>query len=182
MNSSAVMLKARGDAQSGTGASWVNAFVYAGAGFFIFALFVAAVFDPTIRLLHALQAVIYVAVIVLARRENAWGFGAGCFMALFWNYTNLFVTTFIRAGWQQLTILMRTGRLARPDLLIALAAAAGHFLLIGACLAGFLRTRPDSKRWGQFAGGGVLAIAYFVLIIVTTGPQYVGLLKRVFHV
>jgi hypothetical protein len=30
-----------------------------GAGFFIFALLLSAVFDPKIRLLHALQALIY---------------------------------------------------------------------------------------------------------------------------
>ncbi|HSB17093.1 MAG TPA: hypothetical protein VLE22_21765 [Bryobacteraceae bacterium] len=132
-------------------------------------------------MLHALQAVIYVAVIVLARMQSAWGFGAGCIIAAFWNYINLFVTTFIKAGVQQFSILLRTGELPRPDLLIAVVAAAGHFLLIGACLAGFLRTRPELRQWGQFVGGGVLAVGYFALIIITTGPQYVGLLKRVFH-
>jgi hypothetical protein len=167
--------------KSGENPGWINASILAGAGFFIFALFLSAVFDPRIRVLHALQALIYVAVIVLTRMQSAWGFGAGCIIAAFWNYINLFVTTFIKAGVQQFSILLRTGELPRPDLLIAVVAAAGHFLLVVACLAGFLRTRPELRRWGQFAGGGVIAVGYFALIIITTGPQYVGLLKRVFH-
>ncbi|MDR3698656.1 MAG: hypothetical protein P4L56_03415 [Candidatus Sulfopaludibacter sp.] len=120
-------------------------------------------------------------VILLTRRRNAWGFGAGFTIAAFWNYTNLFVTIFIKAGLHQFSILLGTGHLHRPDLLIAVVAAAGHFLMMVACLAGFLCGRPDVRRWGQFASGGMLAVGYFALIILTTGPQYIGLLKRVFH-
>ncbi len=164
----------------GTRSGWIPGLILVGAGFFIFALFVSAVFDPTIRVLHALQALIYIAVIVLTRRNNAWGFGAGCSIAVFWNYINLFITTFIMAGVQQFSVMLRTGQVERPDLLIAVFAAGGHFLLIIACLAGFLRTRPNAKQWGQFVAGGALAVAYFAVIIVTTGPQHVGLLKRAF--
>lgn len=164
-----------------TNPACINTSVLVGAGCFLFALFLSAVFDPRIRLLHVLQALIYIAVIVLTRKTSAWGFGAGCVIALFWNYINLFVTTFFQAGVQQLTILLQTGQLHRPDLLIAVIAVAGHFLLIIACLAGFLRTRPGGRAWGQFMAGGALAIGYFVAIIITTGPQYVGLLKRVFR-
>ena len=130
-----------------TNPGWINTSVLVGAGLFIFALFLSAVFDHRIRLLHVLQALIYIAVIVLTRKTSAWGFGAGCVIALFWNYINLFVTTFFRAGLQQLSILLQTGQLHRPDLLIAVIAVAGHFLLITACLAGFLRTRPGSRAW-----------------------------------
>jgi hypothetical protein len=161
---------------------WIDRSILAGAGFFIFALALSAVFDPSIRVLHALQALIYVAVIILTRRGNAWGFGAGCLIAAFWNYVNLFVTTFIRAGLEQLATLIHSGQLLRPDLLVAVIAAAGHFLMIVACLVGFLRTRPSLRQWGQFLAGGILAVAYLVVIIFTTGPQYIGLLKRVFGV
>jgi hypothetical protein len=77
---------------------WASLSIQGGAGLFLLALFVSAVFDPTIRILHALQALIYVEVIVLARRDNAWGLGAGCMIAAFWNYMNLFVTNFIASG------------------------------------------------------------------------------------
>jgi hypothetical protein len=166
---------------AGTNPTWINTLILIGAGFFIFALVLSAVFDPRIRVLHVLQALIYVAVIVLTRKTSAWGFGAGTFIALFWNYTNLFVNTFFQAGLQQLSILLETGRIPRPDLLIAVVAVAGHFLLIAACIVGFLRTHPVARSWAKFVGGGALAVGYFVAIIITTGPQYVDLLKRVFR-
>jgi hypothetical protein len=160
---------------------WIRWSIVAGAGLFIFALVLSAVFEPRIRVLHALQILIYVAVIVLTRRNSSWGFGAGCAIAVFWNYINLFVTTFIKAGVNQWIAFLQTGRIERPDLALSAFAAAGHFLLIAGCLIGFLRTRPRARNWGQFVGGGVLAIAYLIAIIITTGPQYIGLLKRVFR-
>jgi len=161
--------------------AWIDGCILVGAGFFLCALLLSAVFDPRIRLLHFMQALLYIVVILLTRRKSAWGFGAGVMIAVFWNYTNLFVTNFVRAGMQQLGILLRTGHLHRPDLLVAVAAATGHFLLIAACLAGFLRTRPTLGSWGRFLAGGAIAISYFIAIIFTTGPQYIGLIRRVFH-
>lgn len=157
----------------------VRVAIVAGAGLFIAALLLSAVFDPRIRVLHVLQALIYVAVIVLTRRGSAWGFGAGCLISALWNYINLAITNFIHAGMDELVRLVQTGRLARPDWLVAVIAAAGHFVLFAACLYGFLRMRPGARRWLEFVAGGAVAIAYFVAIIVTTGPQYIGLLKRV---
>jgi hypothetical protein len=145
---------------------------------FIFALVMSAVYEPRIRVLHALQALIYIAVIVLARRNSPWGYGAGFVISTFWNYINLFVTTFIRNGVEQLIAFIQTGRIARPDLALSVIAATGHFLLIAACLVGFLRNRPSARECAQFVGGGVLAIAYFTLIIVTTGPQYIPILMN----
>ncbi len=167
---------------SGETPAWIKVCIRIGAGFFIFALILSAVFDPKIRLLHTLQALIYVAIIVLTRKQNAWGFGAGFFIASLWNYTNLFVTTFVRGGMRQLALMLQTGHLHRPDLVVAVVAAGGHFLLLFACLAGWLRMRPDLRQVGEFVGGGVAAVAYFVAIIFTTGPQYIPLLKRVFRV
>jgi hypothetical protein len=161
--------------------TWITAFILVGAGSFMFALVLSAVFDPRIRLLHALQALIYVFVIALTRKRSAWGFGAGFFISTFWNYINLFVNTFFKAGLQQLSTLVRTGQIQRPDLLIAVFAVAGHFLLIVGCVAGFLRMRRSIRHWGEFAASGILAVSYFITIIITTGPQYVPLLKRVFE-
>ncbi|HEU0005951.1 MAG TPA: hypothetical protein VFS12_08170 [Terriglobia bacterium] len=39
------------------------------------------------------------------------GYGAGCIISAFWNYINLFVTTFIKAGVEQLLDLLQTGQL-----------------------------------------------------------------------
>lgn len=160
--------------------SWIRWFIIVGVGLFAFALFASAVFDPRIRVLHALQALIYLAVLLLTRRNSAWGYGAGCIISAFWNYINLFVTTFIKAGVEQFLYLLQTGQLKRPDLALSLFAAGGHFLLIVACLAGFLRRSPRAREWGQFVGGGVLAVAFLVTIIITTAPQYIRVLKRTF--
>jgi hypothetical protein len=46
-----------------------------------------------------------------------------------------------------------------------------HFLIIIACMAGFLHLRPRRKQWGQFFGGGILALAYFALIIAIAAPR-----------
>lgn len=161
--------------------AWIRACILTGACLFIFALAVSAVFDPRIRLLHILQALIYIGVVVSTRRNSAWGFGAGFVISAFWNYINLFVTNFVRSGLAQLASLVQTGHANRPDQLIALIAAAGHFLLMAGCLAGFLRARPRLPQYAQFAAGGILSIAYFLTIILTTGRQYIGLMKRVFH-
>jgi hypothetical protein len=160
--------------------SWIRWSIVVGAGLFICALFLSAVFEPQIRLLHALQALIYVAVVVLARRNSAWGYGAGFVVSTFWNYVNLFVNTFIRNGADQLLAFVQTGRIERPDQALSLIAATGHFLLIAACLVGFLRNRPSAREWAHFASGGLLAMAYFIAIIVTTGPQYIPLIRRTF--
>ena len=146
----------------------------------MFALVLSAVFEPSIRVLHALQALIYVAVVMLSRRNSPWGYGAGVVVSAFWNYINLFVNTFIRNGVEQLIGLLQTGRIARPDQFLALIAATGHFVLIAACLTGFLKNRPNAGEWSKFAGGGVLAMAYFMAIIFLTGPQYIPLLRRTF--
>jgi len=159
---------------------WIRNLIVTGAALFMLALAISAVFDPRIRVLHILQALIYIAVIVLTRRGSPWGFGAGFLVSAFWNYINLFVTTFIRAGVQQLGILVTTGDLPRPDLFIALIAAGGHFLLMAGCVAGFLEIRPRLRDWLRFAAGGVFAIAYFVAIIATTGRQFLPLFRRVF--
>ncbi len=161
--------------------SWVRVPIYIGAGFFILALILSAVFDPRIRVLHTLQALIYVIIILLVKRSNPWGYGAGFFIAVFWNYTNLFITTFVKAGWIQIMGLVHTGHLPRPDRAVAVLAAGGHFLMIGACFAGFLLLSPKLRDWLRFLTGGAAAIACFVLIIYTTGPQYIPLIRRVFH-
>ncbi len=158
---------------------WIDWLIFAASALFVLVLAVSAAFDPSIRVLHTFQAAIYVAVIVLAAKRSAWGYGAGCFIAAFWNWTNLVYTTFIANGVVELTRLVRTGELQRPDQFIAVVAAAAHFLLIAGCVSAFARLRPGASGFARFVGGGLLAIGYFAGIIVLFGPQYVPLLKRV---
>jgi hypothetical protein len=155
--------------------------IVAGSAVFIVILALAAVFDPSIRILHFLQAFIYIVVVVLARRKSAWGYGAGCVISAFWNWTNLVHTTFIKSGMNELLRLIHTGQLKRPDQLLAVFAATAHFALIAACVVGYFQLRPRTWREPvKFWSGGVLAVGYLVAIIVLTGPQYIPLLKRIF--
>src|SRR5277367_1359131 len=64
--------------------------IYVGAALFLVALLVSAIVDPELRVLHCLQALIYVVVIVLARRNSPWGYGAGFAIAIVWNGMNFF--------------------------------------------------------------------------------------------
>jgi hypothetical protein len=152
---------------------WVNVSISVGVAFFLLALIASAVIIPQLRLLHFFQALIYLAVIALTRRNrtSAWGFGVGVIIPVLWNALSLFITHLFQAGAGQLWSLLRSGRLTRPDTLMVFVGGVAHFLLIVACMAGFLQLRPAKKHWLQFFGGGLLAFAYFALIIATVAPR-----------
>ena len=164
-----------------TNATWINACILVGSGIFVLGLVVSAVFAPEWRVLHPLQAMIYVAVVVLTRRKSAWGFGAGVTVAVFWNSLVLFTSPLIWEGTQELWAAIRTGSTSRPDRLLTLLAFGGHILIIIGCLVGFFRTRPGARQWRDFVAGGVLAICYFIAIVFAVGPApAVERFRRVF--
>ena len=152
---------------------WIPVFILAGSIYFMSALFIAAVFEPDIRLLHTFQALIYVAVIVLTRRNSAWGFGIGCLNGIFWNY--IFIVGAADKIWLLLTV-----QLFRTDLVLQTIATVANFMIIIACITAFIRLKPDAKRWSAFVTGGILAIGCLILIIVIMRPLYIPLLKKVF--
>ena len=151
-----------------------------GVGLFLLALALSAIIVPQLLYLHLLQALIYLAVLVLTQRNNAWGYGIGVFVPTAWNCLNLFVTHLFQKGavqfWSlihsgQFWFLLRTGQVSRPDTLTVMVGGAAHVLIIVPCVAGFLHLRPRGMQWGQFFGGGVLALAYFALIIAIAAPR-----------
>jgi len=152
-----------------TNATWINTFIVIGSLMFIVALAVSALFAPQWRVLHVLQGSIYVIVIILTRRQSAWGFGAGALTATFWNLLVLFRSPVGAEGLHAIGSLLRGGS-ARPDILLQLFGACGHFLIIAACLVGFLSLRPQERQWGRFVVGGVLAIAFLLAMAFTAGP------------
>jgi hypothetical protein len=166
-----------------TNARWINAFILIGSGIFVFGLTVSAIFASEWRMLHALQALIYVAVVGLTRRQRAYGFGAGVSVAVFWNSICIFATPVIREGLQDLWAVFRTGAAPRLDLILQLLAFGGHILIIVGCLVGFFRTGPGTRQWGQFVAGGVLVIGYLVAIVFAAGPpSAVALFSRMFGI
>ena len=128
-----------------SGPRWTRVSISIGVGLFILALTLSAVFVPQLRLLHLFQALIYVAVIVLTERNSPWGFGAGVIIPAAWNCLNLFVTHLFQAGAGQFWSLVRTGHVSRPDTLMVMIGGVAHFLLIIACMAGFIQLRPRMK-------------------------------------
>jgi hypothetical protein len=150
---------------------WTRLSIPIGVVLFVFALAVSAFFVPQLRLLHVLQAMIYVAVLVLTRRNSPWGFGIGVIIPTAWNCLNLFVTHLFQAGARQIWSLLHTGHVSRPETMMVTVGVAAHFLLIIACIAGFIQLRPRRKDWGQFFAGGFLAMAYFALIIAIARPR-----------
>jgi hypothetical protein len=150
---------------------WIRVSIAIGVGLFILALPVSAAVVPQLRVLHVFQALIYVAVLVLTRRNSPLGFGIGVIIPVAWNCLNLFVTHLFQAGALQFWSLVRTGHVSRPDTLMVMVGGMAHFLLMIACMAGMIQLRPRMKQWGQFFAGGFLALAYFGLIIAVAAPR-----------
>ena len=150
-------------------AKWTTILIIGGAATFILGLVVSAVLDPHIRVLHTLQALPYFVVAAHAVKNNPWIQGVGTGISVFWNY--LWVHQVAQpANWTD------------PGLLITLLPACGHFALITGSVAAFLRTRPGAPHWLRFSCGGVISVVYLVAIVVTAGPQYIGLLRQAFGV
>jgi hypothetical protein len=150
---------------------WVHLSITIGIVLFILALIISAIVVPQLRLLHLLQALIYVAIFILTRHNNPLGFGAAVFIAIAWNSLNLFITHLFQAGAGLLWSFIRTGQLNRPDTAMVFIASMAHYLLIVSCLAGFLQPGPGKKQWYLFFAGGLLVLAYMALIIFIAAPR-----------
>ena len=153
------------------GTSSTRLWIVVGAALFLIALAVSAWVVPQLRLLHFLQALIYVAIVVLALRNSAWGFGAGVMVAVVWNSLNLFVTHLMQAGVVEFWFFLRTGQVRRLDTMMVPLGGIGHFILIFACLAAVLHQRYEGHKWWKFMAGGAVALAYLVGIVATARPR-----------
>ena len=151
--------------------SSAGVWVYIGAAIFLVALVVSAILVPELRLLHFFQALIYVAVIVLARRNSAWGFGAGFTIAIVWNGFGFFVTHLIQAGAVAFWLLLRTGRVGQFVPMMVTLGAVGYFILIVASGWAVLSQKTENRKWWKFVGGGAIAVAYFALIVSFARPH-----------
>lgn len=145
--------------------------ILVGAVLFILALAGSAMVVPELRLLHSLQALIYVAVIFLAWRDSAWGYGAGIAIAVAWNGLNMFITGLTWAGAAAFWSFLRTGHAQRLDTMMVTFATIAHFILIVACLAALLEKAPERNKLWKAMSGGVLALAYFALIILIAAQR-----------
>ena len=145
--------------------------VYAGAALFLVALLVTAILIPGLRILHSLQALIYIAVIVLAHRRSARGYGAGFAIAVVWNSMSLFVTHLIQAGAVAFWLLLSTGHVQQLVPMMATLGGIGHSILIVAALFAVARHNTETRKWWKFAGGGLVSIAYFAVLVAMFQPH-----------
>ena len=142
---------------------------YVGATLFLAALLVSAIVYPELRLLHTFQALIYIAVVVLVRRNSAWGYGAGFAVAIVWNGIGLFVTHLIQSGAVAFWSSLRSGHVQQLVPIMVTLGGIGHFILIVAALFAVVGHNAEARKWWKFAGGGVLSVAYFAVLVVIFG-------------
>ena len=153
-----------------------------GGIFFILVLFVSAYWEADIRWLHFFQDWMYIATIALSLRRSRWGYFIGISVAGFWDYANVFVTTFLSAGLQQLSLWIHTGHLPQPDLFIAVPAWTSNLFVVVGCLWAYSRTSAKSLAdVGRFLVSFVLSTAFFAADMALFQPRYLGLFPRLLH-
>ena len=156
--------------------------IVAGALLFVFALFMSAYWEADIRLLHFFQAWMYLSTMYLTLRHNRWGYFLGFSIAVFWDYTSAFVTTFFRSGLSNLAGSISTGHLQRPDQMIAIPAFFGNVFLALGCIWAYFGRRDQSRSdaWKLLAAFA-LSTGYFWLDIALFQPRYLGLFPALLH-
>ena len=161
------------------GPEWL---ILIGASFFIIVLAVSALWEADIRWLHFFQALMYVATIALSLRGKRWGYFIGISAAGLWDYANIFATTFFFNGLQQFSGWIRTGHLARPDLLIAVPAWFANFFVIVGCVWAYSRlATKNAADIARFLVAFVLTTGFFAADMAIFQPRYLSLFRRMLH-
>lgn len=150
------------------------------SGAFIVVLAIAAYWDRTIRVLHCFEALPYLIVAVLCIRNRKSGYILAFAAGAFWLWTAGTLTTFVRNGFERLAVLMTTGHLDRPDILIAVPAAISTAGLVVFGLWSYSRL-PNIKRrdLGSFMVALVLVAGWFVAICALFAPRYLAMFRRI---
>ena len=147
---------------------------------FIGVLAVAAYWDRSIRVLHAFEALPYLLAAVLCLRQTKLGYALGIVSGAFWLWMAGFLVTFVRNGFERLEILIRTGSVDRPDVLIAVPAAVATTGLVLFSGLGYARLRKKSWRdVTPFAVAIVSVPVFFLGIFAAFAPQYLAMFKRI---
>ena len=157
-------------------------FILTGGAFFTLVLAISAYWEVDIRWLHFFQAWMYIVTIALSYRGSRWGYFIGISAAGLWDYANVFATTFLYNGFQEVASWIRTGHLQRPDLLIAIPAWLSNFAVIVGCVWGYFRLRQ--KSWsdvGRLVLTFALTTAFFALDMYLFQPRYLGIFPRLLH-
>ena len=148
---------------------------------FIVILGISAYWDRTIRVLHVFESLPYVVAAVLCLRHHKFGYMLGAASGAFWLWTAGTLTTFVRNGFERAAMLLRTGHVDRPDILLAAPAACVTGGLVLFSLWGYSRVR--NKSWGDvglFLAAMGLVAGFFVAIFAAFAPRYLGMFRHLF--
>jgi hypothetical protein len=157
----------------------IDAIAAACAIAFVAILGLAAYWDPSIRVLHTFEAIPYLMAAGLCLRQRKVGYLLGVAGAIFWLWMAGTLTTFVHNGFERLAVLLRTGQVDRPDVLIAAPAAIFAAGLAGFSLWGYSRLRNRSWRdLGLFVVTLAGVAAFFIAIFAVFTPRYLGMFRR----
>ena len=156
--------------------------IVSGSSLFIAVLWLSAWFEPDIRWLHFFQAWMYLATIGLALRSNRWGYFIGISAVGFWDYANLFVTSFFRSGLHWLLASIGAGQLKHVDQIVAVPAWIANFLVVTGSMWAYARL-PGKRGTdaGRLALAIVLTNGFFAAAMALFQPRYLPLLRGVLH-
>jgi len=124
----------------------------------------------------------YILTIGLTLQRNRWGYFLGISAAGFWDYANVFATSFFFNGLEQLSQWVHTGHLARPDLFIAVPAWFSNLLVVIGCI--WASSRKPTKPRGdiiRFLVSFILATGFFAADMALFQPRYLGTFRRLLH-
>jgi hypothetical protein len=145
------------------------------AAVFVVVLAISAYWDPTIRVLHAFEAVPYLLAAFWCWRQRKAGYLLAIAAGGLWLWLAGTRTTFVREGFVQAGILFHTGRIPRADILIAAPAALATGGLVLAAAWGYMRLRRKGLR--DLLGLGVATVAvtsYFIAIFAAFTPRFLA--------
>ena len=151
------------------------------AAAFIVILGISAYWDRTIRALHVFESLPFIVAALLCLRQHKFGYILGAASGAFWLWMAGTLTTFVRNGFERVAMLLRTGHVDRPDILIAAPAACVTAGLVVFSLWGYSRARD--KTWsdlGLFVAATGAVAGFFVAIVAAFAPQYLGMFKHLF--
>ena len=146
---------------------------------FVLVLAISAYWDPSIRVLHVFESLPYLVAGALCLKQSKFGYAVGIVSGAFWLWMAGFLTTFVRNGFERLNMLVRTGIVDRPDVLIAVPAALSTAGLLAFAAVGYLSFPNKSKRDAIPMALAIVGIpAFFLLIFWAFAPQYLAMFQR----
>lgn len=151
------------------------------AGLFVIVLIISAILDKSIRVLHSIEALPYIIGPIFCLKRSKMGYAISFASGAFWFWSATFLTSFVRNGFEQLYGLIRTGAVARFDILIAVPAAIGTGGMAICALTGYLRLPGKSiKDSWLFLSALVLITGFFLAIFKLLAPNYLEMFRGIF--